>query len=92
MTETLLQDVEASLSSPEFKARLFAILARAGLYRPNRASLIHYRAQTAQKLIEQGSCRADTRETLQTRFGVSRRTAYRLINRAIDMRQGRLFE
>lgn len=89
--DAILIGIERALPDPEFKARLFALLARAGLYRPSRSSLIAYRAQTAQKLIEQGTCRAQTRESLRERFGVSRRTAYRLIGRALDMRQGSLF-
>lgn len=89
--DTVLCQVEANMTTPEFKARLFGLLGRLGLYRIPRTSLIHYRTETAVKLLADGS-RPDTRDALQQRFGVSRRSAYRLIARALDMRQGRLFE
>jgi len=86
-----LRAVEASMSCPEFKARLLSMLARMGLYRAPRSSLLHYRAQVAVKLMESAS-RPEVRDSLQQRFGVSRRSAYRLICRAIDVRQGKLFD
>lgn len=89
--DTILQAVEVSISSPEFKARLLSMLARRGLYRAPRDSLLHYRAQVAVKLMESAS-RPEVRDSLQQRFGVSRRSAYRLICRAIDVRQGKLFD
>ena len=87
----IMRVVEASISSPEFKARLLSMLARNGLYRAPRSSLLHYRAQVAVKLMESGS-RPEVRDSLQQRFGVSRRSAYRLICRALDVRQGKLFD
>ena len=83
--------VEAQMTCPEFKARLLAMMARMGLYRVPRSSLIHYRTEAAITLLGGGS-RPETRDALQQRFGVSRRSAYRLIDRALDARQGRLFE
>lgn len=89
--DTLLQGVERFIESPEFKARLLSILARQGLYHAPRSSLIHYRAQVAVKLMESAS-RPEVRNSLQQRFGVSRRSAYRLICRALEVRQGKLFD
>ena len=93
MTEmdNVLQTVESSMSCPEFKARLLAMLGRMGLYRVPRASLIHYRTEVAVKLLADAD-RPETRDALQSRFGISRRSAYRIISRALDMRQGRLFD
>ncbi len=88
---TILTSIEAQIASPEFKARLLAVLARHGLYHPPRSSLIHYRAEAAAKMLS-GHSRPETRDALRERFGVSRRSAYRLISRAIDLRQMRLFE
>jgi len=89
--DTLLHAVESSIASPEFKARLLSMLARNGLYRAPRSSLLHYRAQVAVKLMESAP-RPEVRDSLQQRFGVSRRSAYRLICRALDVRQGKLFD
>jgi len=93
MTEMdhVLQSVESSMSCPEFKARLLAMLGRLGLYRVPRANLIHYRTEVAVKLLADAD-RPETRDALQSRFGISRRSAYRIISRALDMRQGRLFD
>jgi hypothetical protein len=93
MTVALLPMIESGLKAdPEFTARLFALLARHGLYHPPRAALIRYRSESALKLLAQGQTRAETREALQERFGVSRRTAYRLMDRALSLRQMELFE
>lgn len=90
--EHILCQVEANMTTPEFKARLFALLARMGLYRVPRSHLIHYRAEAAVKLINSGIGRAAARDALRETFGISRASAYRLLHRALDMRQGRLFE
>jgi hypothetical protein len=87
----LLDAVATAVDDPEFRARLFGVLARAGLYHPPRAHLIHYRAQAAEKLLSSGQMRPQVREALQVRFGVSRRSAYRLIERALNSRQMNLF-
>ncbi|MDP2811775.1 MAG: hypothetical protein Q8O34_16680 [Rhodocyclaceae bacterium] len=90
--DSVLTGIEAHLPSSEFKARLLAIMARCGLYSPPRASLLHYRAEAAASLLIGGHARPDAREILRVRFGVSRRTAYRLLDRGLNLRQGRLFD
>lgn len=92
MSVELLPHIETGLKAdPEFSARLLAMLARLGLYQPPRAQLIQYRMESALKLLATMP-RCETREALQHRFGVSRRTAYRLMDRAIHARQMRLFD
>lgn len=91
MSIELLPHIESSLQAdPEFSARLLAMLARLGLYQPPRARLIQYRMESAGKLMAVMP-RCEAREALQHRFGVSRRTAYRLMDRALQTRQLRLF-
>lgn len=87
----LMRAIEACLDSPEFKARLLSVLAKNGIYRPCKADLIYYRAETASRLLRQGMMRIEARRALSERFGVSQATAYRLIDLARDMQQGKLF-
>lgn len=69
-------------NDPEFHARLVSLLARVGLYAPSRSELILYRAQAARRMMTWMS-RSEVRDALQGRFGVSRRSAYRLIHMAL---------
>lgn len=89
--DAILDHVNSHLAHPEFRARLLGLLARAGLYQAPRAHLIHYRAEAAERMLASGLYRSQVRQALQERFGVSRRSAYRLIQRALDARQTRLF-
>ena len=41
-----------------------------------------YRVEVARRLVRDGMPRREAREVLQRRFGVSRRTAYRLLDAA----------
>jgi hypothetical protein len=91
MDATLIH-IEASLASDEFKARLFALLARRGLYRVRRDTLQYHRAEAVASLFAQGLSRAEVRDITMERFGVSRRSAYRLQQRSFCPRQERLFE
>ena len=83
MSDSVLPDVERNLASPEFRARLLSLLERHGIYRPSRTMLIAYRVDAARRLLDHRMSRSEVRDALQSRFGVSRRTAYRLIERAL---------
>ena len=89
ITDDLLRAIEASIGEPEFKARLLALLNRRGLVRAPKAATLHYQVETAGRLLEHGTC-AEARTALQERFGVSRRTAYRLLARAMARRSARM--
>lgn len=86
-----LRQVETLIAEPEFKARLLSLLSRSGLASLPRAHVIHYRAETARSILSGGNTQSETRDALCQRFGISRRTAYRLIASALDLRQRRLF-
>lgn len=85
--DTLLVNVERSLAHPEFKARLALILQRSGLADVPRSHVRHYQVATAAQMLTQGLSRADASVHLCTRFGITRRTAYRLLCAAIDSRR-----
>ena len=76
--------------SPEFRQRLYKWLGCAGLVQLRQIE-VRRRAEVTARLI--GTLpRAEAQAILRERFSVSRATAYRDIGRALDVRQGVLFD
>lgn len=84
MTETdaLIAFERHVRESVEFRLRALTALARIGLYRFDRDTLLHYRVKVAQGLLDSGMSRGEAREALRARLGVTERTAYRLLRTA----------
>lgn len=77
-------------SSPAFRCALVDLLVEAGLYGA-RGQARHARIRAASEMVASGNRRAAAQGMLRERFAVSRRTAYRDLQAAIDIRQGSLF-
>lgn len=73
-----------------FRARLVALMVRAGLYHA-RSAVVMQRAQAAAAMLDAGSRRNEAQGALRERYGISRSTAYRSLEKALDIRQGTLF-
>ena len=84
LIEALLREDHA------FRARLVALMVRAGLYHARSAAVMK-RAHAAAVMLDSGSRRNAAQGMLRERYGVSRSTAYRSIEKALDIRQGTLF-
>jgi hypothetical protein len=75
--DIVLMGVERLAADPEFTARLLRLLERRGLARPEPGAIRRQRALAARRLLAGGMGTAETVKALQSRFGVSRATAYR---------------
>lgn len=84
MTNDLIVEVRKHLQDAEFLARLLSVLADSGHIKPAFNELMHYRVRAAVKMLASGMARNEVRDALMARFGVSYKTAYRLINKAIE--------
>ena len=73
-----------------FRARLVALMVRAGLYQA-RSAVVMQRAHAAAVMLDSGSPRNEAQGMLCERYGISRATAYRSLEKALDIRQGKLF-
>lgn len=62
-------------------------LRRLGVWHIDRAALLAARVQEAVKLLGTGMSRAEARAVLMERLGVSRRTAYKLLEIALNRRR-----
>jgi hypothetical protein len=82
--ESLLRDNHV------FRSRLVALMVRAGLYHA-RSAVVMQRAHAASCMLDAGSRRNDAQLVLRERYGISRSTAYRSLEKALDIRQGTLF-
>lgn len=94
MTEDeAISHVEALLAtSYAFRARMLALLVRSGLYRGNRSHEVMQRAVVAAGMLDAGSQRNLAQAMLRERYGISRATAYRTLDKALEIRQGTLFD
>lgn len=84
MTETdaLIAFERHVRNSVEFRLRALTALARIGLYRFDRAELLHYRVRVAGSLLARGMTRKEANRALRHRLGVSWDTADRLLKAA----------
>ena len=90
MAETLDHIRALLVTSPAFRVALVELLVSAGLY-CSRGQTRHKRIKAAGEMMAAGDNRATINNQLRDRYKVSRRTAYRDLEQALDLRQGRLF-
>lgn len=80
----LISEVKKRIEDDDFKALLLSTLAKSRLIRESIDVIRHYRIKTAISLLESGMRRSEVVQALITRLGVSRKTAYNIINAAIN--------
>lgn len=68
--------------NPEIRLMVLRGLQRSGLVRPSRSEIRYWRVAAAAQLLASGATRAEAMAALRERFGVSARTAYRLLAEA----------
>ena len=73
-----IQIIERAADDPRVAAKLLDFVLG------HEAAVRRYRVEVARRLVRDGMHRREAREVLQIRFGVSRRTAYRLLDAAND--------
>lgn len=89
--DILIDQIEARWrQSPEFRQRMFRWLAKAGLVQLRNLE-VRKRAEVTVSLIK-SMPRSEAQAILRERYSVSRATAYRDIGRALEVRQGNLFD
>lgn len=90
----ILAVIRAEIGDPLFRYNLLTELRtelrKSGIWHIDRQAILAQRASVAAKLIGEGMKRPEVRQALQERFGVSRRTAYNLIDRALNDRRPRV--
>ena len=84
MNAELISEIRKHLQDAEFLARLLSVLSDCGYIKPACNELMYYRTKAAAKMLDAGMARNEVRDALMARFGVSYKTAYRLINKAIE--------
>jgi len=81
--ETFLHELRQIAKTPE-QAERFIASWRGRPIRLHVRGITPYKLATAALLLRMGRGRAEAREVLMQRYGVSRRTAYRILQAAID--------
>jgi hypothetical protein len=83
--ETFAYELELIATSPEAAQRFVARLAGYEVAFSTKA-LSPYRVAAARRLLRHGLSRAEVRDRLRERYGVSRSTAYRILRAALSTR------
>jgi hypothetical protein len=81
--ETFLHELRLLAKTPE-QAERFIASWRGVSIRLSVRGVTPYKLATAAMMLRTGQSRAEAREALMERYGVSRRTAYRILQAAID--------
>lgn len=84
MNINLISEVRKNLQDIEFLAHLLSVLSDSGYIKPACNELMYYRVMAVAKMLKSGMARNEVRDALMERFGVSYKTAYRLINKAME--------
>jgi hypothetical protein len=87
VNHVLLSTVSREIRSDAlFRYALLMDLKLAGVFHIDRRAVIAMRIDAAGKMLAAKMTRPEARQALQERFGVSRRTAYNLIDSALRAR------
>ncbi len=84
--DEIITKLPALLGDNYFRYRVLLTLQRLGIWHVDRGAIIAMRVHVAATLLSDGMPRSEAREALQVRFGVSRRSAYRLLDKALTAR------
>ena len=84
--DEIIDQVSALIAADrKFRDRLIKTLSRLGLADPDAADMIA-RTQVAVNLLDCGTRRKEIQRMLRDRYGISRPTAYRVIQAALNWR------
>jgi DNA-binding phage protein len=86
-----LDEIEQRLrTDAAFRMGFIALLVRAGLVDDRKAKFMA-RCHAAAVMLASGVKRNEGQAQLQERYGISRRAAYRALDKALEIKQGTLF-